>query len=130
VLTAPLPPQKTLNTDLGPHWREKLEYFEERPFAAASIGQVHLARLKGGREVAMKIQVGALCAGGGRAWPLWAWHPPTASGVPSLPPGSPAPHLSFSSTWPRCCGCGRSCLLQGTGTVHCWGSKLEGGSEQ
>ncbi|XP_008820579.1 atypical kinase COQ8A, mitochondrial isoform X1 [Nannospalax galili] len=47
---------KTLNTDLGPHWRDKLEYFEERPFAAASIGQVHLARLKGGREVAMKIQ--------------------------------------------------------------------------
>ncbi|XP_006871324.1 PREDICTED: chaperone activity of bc1 complex-like, mitochondrial [Chrysochloris asiatica] len=47
---------KTLNTDLGPNWRDKLEYFEERPFAAASIGQVHLARLKGGREVAMKIQ--------------------------------------------------------------------------
>ena len=51
------PFQKTLNNDLGPHWRDKLEYFEERPFAAASIGQVHLARLKGGREVAMKIQV-------------------------------------------------------------------------
>ncbi|KAM9613004.1 atypical kinase COQ8A, mitochondrial [Trichechus inunguis] len=47
---------KTLNSDLGPNWRDKLEYFEERPFAAASIGQVHLARLKGGREVAMKIQ--------------------------------------------------------------------------
>ncbi|XP_006974255.1 atypical kinase COQ8A, mitochondrial [Peromyscus maniculatus bairdii] len=47
---------KTLNNDLGPQWRDKLEYFEERPFAAASIGQVHLARLKGGREVAMKIQ--------------------------------------------------------------------------
>ncbi|CAH6789585.1 atypical kinase COQ8A, mitochondrial isoform X2 [Phodopus roborovskii] len=47
---------KTLNNDLGPHWRDKLEYFEERPFAAASIGQVHLARMKGGREVAMKIQ--------------------------------------------------------------------------
>lgn len=31
--------------------------FEERPFAAASIGQVHLARMKDGREVAMKIQV-------------------------------------------------------------------------
>lgn len=52
------PPQKTLNNDLGPNWRDKLEYFEERPFAAASIGQVHLARMKGGREVAMKIQVG------------------------------------------------------------------------
>ncbi|XP_057583813.1 atypical kinase COQ8A, mitochondrial [Hippopotamus amphibius kiboko] len=47
---------KTLNKDLGPNWRDKLEYFEERPFAAASIGQVHLARMKGGREVAMKIQ--------------------------------------------------------------------------
>lgn len=53
--------QKTLNNDLGPGWRDKLEYFEERPFAAASIGQVHLARLKGGREVAMKIQVGTWC---------------------------------------------------------------------
>ncbi|KAM4041349.1 atypical kinase COQ8A, mitochondrial isoform 1-T2 [Anomaloglossus baeobatrachus] len=47
---------KTLNADLGPNWRDKLESFEERPFAAASIGQVHLARLKDGREVAMKIQ--------------------------------------------------------------------------
>ncbi|XP_042324354.1 LOW QUALITY PROTEIN: atypical kinase COQ8A, mitochondrial [Sceloporus undulatus] len=47
---------KTLNNDLGPNWRDKLEFFEERPFAAASIGQVHLARLKNGKEVAMKIQ--------------------------------------------------------------------------
>lgn len=49
--------QKALNSDLGPNWRDKLESFEERPFAAASIGQVHLARTKDGREVAMKIQV-------------------------------------------------------------------------
>lgn len=49
--------QKTLNNDLGPNWRDKLESFEERPFAAASIGQVHLACLKNGKEVAMKIQV-------------------------------------------------------------------------
>ncbi|XP_063757788.1 LOW QUALITY PROTEIN: atypical kinase COQ8A, mitochondrial [Eleginops maclovinus] len=47
---------KALNNDLGPNWRDKLESFEERPFAAASIGQVHLARMKDGREVAMKIQ--------------------------------------------------------------------------
>ncbi|XP_076129419.1 atypical kinase COQ8A, mitochondrial [Alosa pseudoharengus] len=47
---------KALNSDLGPNWRDKLESFEDRPFAAASIGQVHLARLKDGREVAMKIQ--------------------------------------------------------------------------
>ncbi|XP_051953888.1 atypical kinase COQ8A, mitochondrial [Xyrauchen texanus] len=47
---------KALSNDLGPNWRDKLEMFEERPFAAASIGQVHLARMKDGREVAMKIQ--------------------------------------------------------------------------
>ncbi|XP_078064929.1 atypical kinase COQ8A, mitochondrial-like, partial [Mustelus asterias] len=47
---------KALNSELGSDWREKLEYFEERPFAAASIGQVHLGRLRDGREVAMKIQ--------------------------------------------------------------------------
>ncbi|XP_054470035.1 atypical kinase COQ8A, mitochondrial isoform X2 [Anoplopoma fimbria] len=54
-----MPPKqmmKAISTDLGPNWRDKLEYFEEKPFAAASIGQVHLARLKDGREVAMKIQ--------------------------------------------------------------------------
>ncbi|XP_054474338.1 atypical kinase COQ8A, mitochondrial isoform X2 [Anoplopoma fimbria] len=47
---------KALNSDLGPNWRDKLESFEDRPFAAASIGQVHLAKMKDGREVAMKIQ--------------------------------------------------------------------------
>ncbi|XP_023807429.1 atypical kinase COQ8A, mitochondrial isoform X1 [Oryzias latipes] len=47
---------KVISGDLGPNWREELEFFEERPFAAASIGQVHLGRLKDGREVAMKIQ--------------------------------------------------------------------------
>uniref|UniRef100_A0A668AJR2 Atypical kinase COQ8A, mitochondrial n=1 Tax=Myripristis murdjan TaxID=586833 RepID=A0A668AJR2_9TELE len=47
---------KAISSDLGPNWRDKLEYFEEKPFAAASIGQVHLAKMKDGREVAMKIQ--------------------------------------------------------------------------
>uniref|UniRef100_UPI0037E80540 atypical kinase COQ8A, mitochondrial n=1 Tax=Semicossyphus pulcher TaxID=241346 RepID=UPI0037E80540 len=54
-----MPPKqmmKAISSDFGPNWRDKLEYFEEKPFAAASIGQVHLARLKDGREVAMKIQ--------------------------------------------------------------------------
>ncbi|CAJ0949929.1 unnamed protein product [Ranitomeya imitator] len=47
---------KVLEEELGSGWREKLSYFEDKPFAAASIGQVHLARLLDGREVAMKIQ--------------------------------------------------------------------------
>ncbi|XP_069766141.1 atypical kinase COQ8B, mitochondrial isoform X2 [Narcine bancroftii] len=47
---------KVLDMELGPEWRNKLAVFEERPFAAASIGQVHHGELKDGREVAIKIQ--------------------------------------------------------------------------
>ncbi|XP_033486766.2 atypical kinase COQ8B, mitochondrial [Epinephelus lanceolatus] len=47
---------KVLEEDLGPDWRDKLSSFEDKPFAAASIGQVHHAVLKDGREIAMKIQ--------------------------------------------------------------------------
>ncbi|KAA8593784.1 hypothetical protein FQN60_004618 [Etheostoma spectabile] len=47
---------KVLVEDLGPSWREKLLSFEDKPFAAASIGQVHHGVLKDGREIAMKIQ--------------------------------------------------------------------------
>uniref|UniRef100_A0AAX7VX44 ABC1 atypical kinase-like domain-containing protein n=1 Tax=Astatotilapia calliptera TaxID=8154 RepID=A0AAX7VX44_ASTCA len=47
---------KVLEEDLGPGWREKLSSFEDKPFAAASIGQVHHGVLKDGREIAMKIQ--------------------------------------------------------------------------
>lgn len=49
--------QKVLEEELGPGWREKLASFEDKPFAAASIGQVHHGMLKDGREIAMKIQV-------------------------------------------------------------------------
>ena len=43
--------------DLGPNWREDLfQQFDERPMAAASIGQVHGAMLKDGRRVAVKVQ--------------------------------------------------------------------------
>ncbi|XP_006627695.2 atypical kinase COQ8B, mitochondrial [Lepisosteus oculatus] len=47
---------KVLQEELGADWRDRLASFEEKPFAAASIGQVHLGVLKDGREVAMKIQ--------------------------------------------------------------------------
>lgn len=49
--------QKVLEEDLGADWREKLSSFDEKPFAAASIGQVHHGVLKDGREIAVKIQV-------------------------------------------------------------------------
>uniref|UniRef100_A0A3Q1JAK4 ABC1 atypical kinase-like domain-containing protein n=1 Tax=Anabas testudineus TaxID=64144 RepID=A0A3Q1JAK4_ANATE len=48
--------KKVLEEELGPDWQEKLLSFEDKPFAAASIGQVHHGVLKDGREIAMKIQ--------------------------------------------------------------------------
>ncbi|KAH6658780.1 ABC1 protein, partial [Verticillium dahliae] len=48
---------KVLVANLGPQWRDLFEEFEEKPIAAASIGQVHRAILKeGSRRVAVKIQ--------------------------------------------------------------------------
>ena len=46
-----------LREELGEEWREKLQEFDPRPLAAASIGQVHRAVMLDGKPVAMKIQV-------------------------------------------------------------------------
>jgi predicted unusual protein kinase regulating ubiquinone biosynthesis (AarF/ABC1/UbiB family) len=45
-----------LALELGPRWREQFSSFDDRPAAAASIGQVHRAVWADGREVAVKIQ--------------------------------------------------------------------------
>ncbi|XP_035697718.1 atypical kinase COQ8B, mitochondrial-like [Branchiostoma floridae] len=55
--------EKVLVKELGADWRDKLASFEEKPFAAASIGQVHRAKLHDGREVAMKIQYPGVAKG-------------------------------------------------------------------
>uniref|UniRef100_A0A1I7VHQ6 ABC1 domain-containing protein n=1 Tax=Loa loa TaxID=7209 RepID=A0A1I7VHQ6_LOALO len=47
----------------GDNWRDKFEKFEDIPFAAASIGQVHRAWLPSGEKVALKIQYPGVSAG-------------------------------------------------------------------
>lgn len=46
---------ETLDGEI-PDWRSRITEIDDKPLAAASIGQVHRARLNDGREVAIKIQ--------------------------------------------------------------------------
>ena len=48
--------EEQIIAELGAHPDELFEEFQREPYAAASIGQVHLARLQDGRQVVVKIQ--------------------------------------------------------------------------
>lgn len=55
----PMPPkqlQAVLNAEWGAGWYGRFQRFDVRPFAAASIGQVHRAVLPSGRMLAIKVQ--------------------------------------------------------------------------
>ena len=48
--------QRVLAQEWGKDWRTRFKRFEERPIAAASIGQVHRATTLDDRELAIKVQ--------------------------------------------------------------------------
>jgi len=54
-----MPPRQldaVLAAEWGAGWRRRFAHFQAHPIAAASIGQVHRARLPDGRELAIKVQ--------------------------------------------------------------------------
>ena len=54
-----MPPKQleaVLAQDWGSGWRRQFKYFNPRPLAAASIGQVHRAITRDGRDLAIKVQ--------------------------------------------------------------------------
>jgi predicted unusual protein kinase regulating ubiquinone biosynthesis (AarF/ABC1/UbiB family) len=47
---------QVLRSEWGPEWRKQFRWFNPRPIAAASIGQVHKALTRDGEELAIKVQ--------------------------------------------------------------------------
>ncbi|KAK9509908.1 hypothetical protein O3M35_004799 [Rhynocoris fuscipes] len=55
--------EKVMRSQLGPDWKSKFLKFEMKPFAAASIGQVHYGVNRNGVECAVKIQYPGVAQG-------------------------------------------------------------------
>ncbi|KKC31312.1 hypothetical protein WH91_20215 [Devosia psychrophila] len=54
--------EQQLSLQWGPSWRDRFDHFAMTPIAAASIGQVHRARTRAGRDLAIKVQYPGIAA--------------------------------------------------------------------
>jgi len=52
-----------MEKELGADWRSKMAEFDPKPFAAASIGEVHGGKLHDNRPIAIKIQYPGVAQG-------------------------------------------------------------------
>lgn len=48
--------KKIIDEEIDSQFRDSIEFIEEKPLAAGSIGQVHLVRLKNGESFVLKVQ--------------------------------------------------------------------------
>jgi predicted unusual protein kinase regulating ubiquinone biosynthesis (AarF/ABC1/UbiB family) len=55
--------RRVLEREYGRAWEDRFTWFDESPMASASIGQVHRARSRDGRELALKVQFPGVAEG-------------------------------------------------------------------